>query len=113
MNNGFKFNKKRKHYAYVYTVKNGWCFNILLTTKGESINKKHGKKIVIKNIRLYKHPNSSSKLDVVFIFNHAPYVDRIEVFDNKILNWKWDPNDKRKIKRFKKYSKNKKYFETI
>ena len=110
MKNRFRFNKKRKHYSYIFTIKNGYCSNILLTTKRESINKKHGKSIIVRNIRLYKHPNPRKTNVIVFIYNHPPYIDAIESFDSKKLNWKWDINDKRNVKRMKKYKKYKKYF---
>lgn len=105
MKNKFRFNKKRKHYSYIFKIKNGYCLNILLTTKSESIHKKHGKTKIVRNIKLYKHPNLR-RIDVTaFIYNHPPYVDAIESFDDKQLDWKWDVNDKRNVKRMKKYNK--------
>lgn len=112
MKDKFRFNKKRKHYSYIFKIINGYCSNILLTTKTESIHKKHGKTKLIKNIKLYKHPNSKMNDTVVFIYNHPPYIDAVESFDCKKLNWKWNANDKRIIKRLKKYRKYKKYFDS-
>ena len=48
----------------------------------------------------------------VFIYNHPPYVDAAKSFDNKKLDWKWNVNDKRKVKRMKKYKKYREYFES-
>ncbi len=112
MKNTFKYNKKRKHYSYIFKIKKGYCINILLTTKFESKQKKHGKEMIVRNIKLFKHPNNKSTT-VVYIYNHSPYFDSFSSFDRKTLNWFWNKNDKRKVKRFKKYKKNKKYFEGI
>lgn len=104
MKDKFRFNKKRKHYSYIFKVKNGYCLNILLTTEPSSKQKKHKKERIIRNIRLYKHPNRNSAIEV-FIYNHSPYRDSEKSFDSKNLNWIWDVNDKRKVKRMKKYNK--------
>ena len=111
MKDTFKFNKKRKHYAYIYRIKNGWCYNIILTTQESSIQKKHGKTQLIKNIRLFRHPNPNKQGLIVFIYNHPPYIDFIDSFDFKELKWKWHSNDKRKVKRFKKYKKYKAFIK--
>lgn len=100
----FKFNKKRKHYSYIFKAMNGYCLNILLTTDSESRQKKHKKVIMVKNIQLFRHPNKNSKVKA-FIYNHPPYLDNEKSFDKKLLNWSWDKNDKRKVKRMKKYKK--------
>ena len=111
MKDKFRYNKKRKHYSYIFKIKNGYCSNILLTTQSESTHRKHGKTKIIRNIKLYKHPNSRKDNVIVFIYNHPPYVDAMESFDNKKLDWKWNVNDKRKIKRMKKYKKYRKSFK--
>ena len=105
MKNTFRYNKKRKHYAYIFKAIDGYCSNILITTKSQSLQKKKGKSIVIKNVRLFRHPNPNESNLVVFIYNHPPYRDPYVSFENKKLKWSWDINDKRKIKRFKKYKK--------
>ena len=105
MKNTFKFNKKRKHYSYIFKIVNDYCSNILLTTKSFSKDKKKGKIIVVKNIKLFRHPNPKQTDVEIYIHNHKPYKDHITCFDQKRLDWKWDKNDKRKIKRFKKYKK--------
>ena len=110
MKNKFRYNKKRKHYSYIFKIVNGFCLNILLTTQPESIHKKHGKIIKIRNIKLHMHPNHRRSNTIVFIYNHQPYIDAIESFDCKQLDWEWDVNDKRKVKRFKKYWIYKKIF---
>ena len=99
--NTFRYNKKRKHYSYIYKIKGDYCFNILLTTKQVSKQRKHKRTVAIKNILLFKNPNKNS-CKLVFIYNHPPYIDNVVSFDVKKLPWEWDINDKRKVKLFKK-----------
>ena len=113
MKNTFKYNKKRKHYAYIFKTMGIYCVNILLTTKAESKHKKHGRVYVIRNVPLFKHPNKSGSNIAVFIYNHSPYFDKHDSFDLKELNWSFDICDKRKIKRFRKYKKYKRYFDSF
>ena len=110
MKNTFRYNKKIKHYAYIFKITNGYCYNILLTTQQFSIQKKHKKEKLVKNIKLFKHPNKDSN-KVAFIYNHSPYIDKSTSFDTKELLWTWDINDKRKVKRLIKYKKYKMYFD--
>ena len=49
MKDKFLYNKKRKHYSYIFKVKKGYCLNILLTTDAESKQKKHKKEKIIRN----------------------------------------------------------------
>ena len=104
MKDKFLCNKKRKHYSYIFKVANGYCLNILLTTESSSKQKKHKKYLIIKNIKLFKHPNKNSAVEV-FIYNYPPYRNSQNSFDVKTLNWVWDINDKRKVKRMKRYYK--------
>ena len=100
----FRYNKKRRHYSYIFKLSGNYCLNLLLTTDPQSKHKKHNKVIVVKNIRLYKHPNKRSNV-IVYIYKHRPYCDYLTSFSEKNLDWKWDINDKRKVKRMKKYKK--------
>ena len=92
----FRYNKKRKHYAYLFKDVGSRRKNIVLTSKEFRVYRKKIKR----NIKLYKHPNPNS-LKVVYVIPYV-YVDSLSSFDNKNLNWKFHPNDKRKIKRIKK-----------
>ena len=92
----FRYNKKRKHYAYLFKDVGFRRKNIVLTSKEFRVYRKKIKR----NIRLYKHPNPNS-LKVVYVIPYV-YIDSLSSFDNKNLNWKFHPNDKRKIKRIKK-----------
>ena len=95
----FRYNKKRKHYSYLFKAFGSRRKNIVLTTKPYRVE--HNK--LKKNVELYKHPNNNSdkKVYVVPII----YNDDESSFDSKRLNWSFDQNDKRRIKRIKKYHK--------
>ena len=107
MKDTFRYNKKRKHYCYVFKVINGRCLNILLTTDSETKRKDHKREKIVKNIKLFKHPNPNSSV-VSYIYNHRPYNDSVDCLDEKTLKWEWDINDKRKVKRMKNYDKHNK-----
>ena len=92
----FRYNKKRKHYAYLYKAIGNVVLNVTLTTKPYRIV--HNKQRP--NIKLYKHPNSNSTKDVYVI--PYVYVDSLTSFTSKIYKWSFISNDKRKIKRIRK-----------
>ena len=111
----FRWNKKRKHYAYLFKKLGDYRINILLTTDPIFRNKKKGKLVIRKNICLFKQTNPlyfNNKVKC-YIINHKPYIDnKNSFFPKAYYKWKWDKNDKRIIKRFKKYRKYKKYFDS-
>lgn len=97
----FRYNKKRKHYSYLYKKKGDYRQNILISTKPFVEEKKYGKKKEIKNVSLSKHPNPNSTKEAYIVTRR--YIDHKDSFDDKVYqNWKFDRNDKRKIKRIKK-----------
>lgn len=98
----FRWNKKRKHYAYLYKDRKTKCWNILITSKSIMILKKNKKENrIIKNIPLYHHPNSIKEGNYFVIPKN--YLDEMIVFDEHIYKtWKWNKHDKRKIKRIKR-----------
>lgn len=96
--NEFRWNKKRKHYSYLH--KDIGCLrkNILITSKPYVYRKG---KIAIYNIPLYRHPNG--KYNKQFYLVPRNYIDNIASFETKVyIKWKFDKNDKRKVKRIKK-----------
>ena len=95
----FRYNKKRKHYSYLFKDIGSYRKNIVITSK--AIRKFHGKNK--RNIKLYKHPNPNENVDAYVI--PRIYVDDNSSFDSKTLKWKFDKNDKRKIKRLIKRKK--------
>lgn len=94
----FRFNKKRKHYAYLFKDLGDYRNNILITSKKYVFNRSG--KIKYINISLYRHPNyvKSGQFYIV----PRLYVDHKDSFGDKKYHWKWHKNDKRKIKRIKK-----------
>ena len=96
----FRYNKKRKHYSYLYKKKGDYRQNILISTKPTVEEKKFGKKKTIKNVPLHKHPNPNSTKSGYVVTRR--YTDHKNSFAEKTYDWKFDRNDKRKIKRIKK-----------
>ncbi len=102
----FRYNKRRKHYAYSHKKCGSKEENILLTSKPFIKKKKKGKeRIVLRNVPLYHHPNPTKEGQFYVIPRN--YVDESSDFGSKIYNWSWNRNDKRKIKRIKKAKKHK------
>ena len=93
----FRWNKKRKHYSYIHKDDGSKRINIIVSSK--PYVKRKGKN-VIRNVPLYRHPNI--KREGQFYVVPRNYADLKDSFDNRIYDWKWDKNDKRKIKRIKK-----------
>ena len=55
----FRWNKKRKHYAYIFKDKGHERKNMLITSKSVVLKHKNGRnKVVLINIALFHHPNS-------------------------------------------------------
>ena len=92
----FRYNKKRKHYAYLFKDIGLKRKNIILTSKPYRIYRKKLKK----NVRLFKHPNP--KIDMTVYVIPYVFIDDEKSFYNRSLKWTFHPNDKRKIKRIKK-----------
>ena len=116
----FRFNKKRKHYSYVYKDIDDFRENILISSKPNVTKHKKGRiKILFNNIPLTSHPNKlkqdefekkfkKGEIDKIPTFYLIPrnYVDNKTCFDDKVLeNWVFNINDKRKVKRLKKHKK--------
>ena len=95
----FRYNRKRKHYSYLFKDVGNRRKNIVLTSK--AYRKEHKK--LKKNVKLYKNPNPNKDNQSYLI--PIIYNDNIESFDDRNLKWKFHPNDKRKVKRLKKRGK--------
>ena len=96
----FRYNKKRKHYAYLFKTVGDYRKNILFSTKAIRLWKGRIKK----NIKLYKHPNPLSKKEIYII--PVVYTDKKDCFYKDSLKWSFQKNDKRLIKKKKKKIKN-------
>ena len=101
----FRWNKKRKHYAYLFETIGNKSKNILISSKPYVIKHKNGKiKIIVKNILLLRHPNKNKS--GLFYVVPIIYVDDTDSFGGFIYaDRTFDINDKRKIKRIKKSKK--------
>lgn len=101
----FRWNKKRKHYAYLHKKHGSKEENILITSKPFVKKRKRGKdRIVLRNIPLYHHPNPYKEGQFYVIPRN--YLDDSESFEEKTYNWSWNCNDRRIIKRIKKQRHN-------
>ena len=97
----FRYNKKRKHYSYLFKDVGTKRKCILISSKSIMVIKKNrGGKKIIKNILLFHHPNANK--EGIFYLIPKIYIDEIICFDERIYQWFWDKNDKRKVKRIKK-----------
>ena len=101
----FRWNKKRKHYAYLFKVKGTKRMNLLISSKPIMIEKKHKKNRIkariTTNVSLHHHP-CPTKNGRYYVIPRI-YIDDSNCFDILILQgWRFDKNDKRKIKRLKK-----------
>ena len=98
----FRYNKKRKHYAYIYKQSKSKRRNILISSKPTMTkSRKKGKTVVVKNVRLHRHPNPEKK--GTFYIIPETYNDEARSFGDRVYDWNWDINDKRKVKRIKKH----------
>ena len=97
----FRWNKKRKHYAYLFKIMGTKIKNILISSKSVVIRKKHGKTTIKNNVPLVRHPNKK-KSGKYFLIVRI-YIDDESSFDELVYtDWVFDINDKRKVKRIKK-----------
>ena len=101
----FRYNKKRKHYAYIFKDCGDYRKNLLLHSE-KGLKKCHTEKerqiFYKKHIKLYRHPNSNKDVNSRYFVEKRIYTDHKSAFDDRNYSWKWDPNDKRIIKRLKK-----------
>ena len=97
----FRWNKKRKHYAYLHKDMGSKRKNILITSKRYVKKHKRGKdKIIMINVSLFHHPNVTKNGQFYLIPKN--YEDDISSFEDKVYNWNFNKNDKRKVKRIKR-----------
>ena len=89
----FRYNRRRKHYAYLFKSVGPLRKCVIFSTKPTRTWR--GK--VKKNYRLFKHPNPNCAKTVYVI--PKIYFDHISSFYSDSLNWSFDKNDKRIIKR--------------
>ena len=95
----FRYNRKRKHYSYIFKRNGDYRKNLLLSTKPVRKVKSKGNIRIIKNIELEKHPNPNSNKKVYVI--NKTYTDHKNSFDYHLNNWQFCKNDRLKVKRIK------------
>ena len=94
----FRWNKKRKHYSYLFKDIGSKCMNILISSKPYVYRKG---KVAIRNIPLFKHPSQIKSGQ--FYLVPRKYLDDYSCFEEKVYHsWSFDINDKRIVKRIKK-----------
>ena len=97
----FRYNKKRKHYAYLFKDLGSKRMNILISTKPMMVDKHHKQRRIVFNIPLYHHPNPDR--EGCYYLIPVTYIDEEKAFEEKVyLYWSFTKHDKRKVKRLKK-----------
>ena len=77
----FRYNRKRKHYSYLFKDIGNRRKNIVLTSK--EYRKEH--KRIKKNVKLYKNPNPNNDKQSYLI--PIIYNDSVESFDDRKVKW--------------------------
>ena len=101
----FRWNKKRKHYAYIFQEKGEFFKNLLIhsdPSKHKDWTKQKEKDFLKRHTVLYRNPNPNKSLSQKYYVENRIYVDKSSSFEIRKYEWNWDKNDKRKIKRLKK-----------
>ena len=94
----FRYNRRRKHYSYIYKQKGDYRYNLLMSSN-EYIRRKN--KIIGRNVPLYKHPNPNKPNEKSYIMTRR-YVDHKNDFGPVKKNWFFHIFDRLKIKKIKK-----------
>ena len=101
----FRWNKKRKHYSYLFKDKKEYRKNLLLhsdPSKRDGWTKNRQKEFNKSHTKLFRHPNPNKSIENNYYVENRIYTDHRDSFETRTYKWKWDKNDKRKIKRLKK-----------
>ena len=104
----FRYNKKRKHYSYLFKDAGDYRKNILLHSdpankeNWDKLPEKRKKDFYKKCTLLYRHPNPNKVDNLKYYVENRVYVDHKNSFGERVYSWNWHVNDKNKIKRIKK-----------
>ena len=101
----FRWNKKRKHYSYLFKKMGLLVKNILVHSDPSSKsnwNKEKQKDFEKKHVKLFRHPNPNKNGKETFYVEKRIYMDPEDSFHERKYPWSWNKNDKRLIKRIKK-----------
>ena len=95
----FRYNRKAKHYSYIFAKDGNFRKNILISTdEYRKVKRKNGTYRYIRNVPLYKHPNPNYNGKPVYLMNKIEKTE-YEKFGNKKKTWRFHIFDKRKVKR--------------
>ena len=97
----FRYNKKRKHYSYIYSCRGDYRQNLLISSKPDRVVHKDGKKKRIKNIKLSKHPNPNKNGEESYLMTKR-CLDHKDNFGPVKKNWFFSILDRLKVKKVKK-----------
>lgn len=98
----FRYNKKTKHYSYIFSKKGDYRKNILISTKSKRKKKrKNGTYKEYNNVPLYKHPNPRTPNEKAYLIPKIESTHK-DSFGRELRSWKFHNNDKRIVKRIKK-----------
>ena len=98
----FRYNRKRKHYSYVFKRTNDVYYNLLLSSKPTEVKTREKRKVVYNNVPLTAHPNPNKPNVKQWIMPKVRKDKGFEKTFDKKLNWSFHPQDKWKIKKIKK-----------
>lgn len=101
MRTEFRYNRKRKHYSYIYGFKGDYRQNLLLSTKPTRKVKRKGKTKIINNVKLIKHPNPNKLKEDSYLITKR-YLDHKDNFGPSKKNWFFSILDRLKVKKIKK-----------
>ena len=87
----FRYNKKRKHYSYIYGFRGDYRQNLLISTKPKKV----------KNVILSKHPNPNKSDEESYLMTKR-YLDHKDNFGPVKKNWFFSVLDRLKVKKVKK-----------
>lgn len=98
----FRYNRRRKHYSYIFKRSKGKYYNLLLSSKPTEVKTREKRTVVYNNVSLTAHPNPNKSNEKQWI---VPKVRKDKDFEKtfgKQLSWSFHPQDKWKIKKIKK-----------
>lgn len=86
----FRWNKKRKHYAYLFKDLGDYRKNLLIhsdPSKKEGWNKNKFREFDKKYTRLFRHPNPNKSVNEKYYIENRVYVDHQKSFHSRIYPW--------------------------
>ena len=85
----FRWNKKRKHYAYLFKDCGDYRKNLLIHSNqgfNKCSNSEERKAFKHKNTRLFRHPNPNKNADEIYWVENRVYVDHCSHLKEELTN---------------------------